>query len=157
MLFDASCDRPYPLEFFVDFFCFVSIKSINIHNLHNILMTNACFIRLFHPVNSLVVSRNLWLILFSKILLFFNLFKHTSKNSKDSKSVLIFFSCFSSCWVFSNLVIFHKIKVAKHIWGTMLPPGELATESPHTQTLGLFLWHCTVGAGNSLISISFCR
>jgi hypothetical protein len=47
----------------------------------------------FHPVNSLVVSRNLWLILLNKIGLFLNLLKHTSifkYNSKDSKSVLIF-------------------------------------------------------------------
>jgi hypothetical protein len=46
--------------------------------------------RLFHPVQSLVVSRNLWLILLSKIGLFLNLVKRTSKNDKDSKSVLIF-------------------------------------------------------------------
>ncbi len=46
--------------------------------------------RLSHPVYSLVVSRNLWLILLSKILLFLNLVKHTSNNSNVSKSVLIF-------------------------------------------------------------------
>ncbi len=45
------------------------------------------------PLNHLVVSRNLLPILLSKILLFFNLVKHTSKNFKnfeDYKSVLIF-------------------------------------------------------------------
>jgi hypothetical protein len=50
--------------------------------------------RLFHPVNSLVVSRNLWLILLGKIWLFLNLVKYTTKNYlnlKDSKSVLIFY------------------------------------------------------------------
>ncbi len=49
--------------------------------------------RLFHPLNSLVVTRNLRLILLSKILSFSNLVKHTSKtfqNSKDSKYALIF-------------------------------------------------------------------
>jgi hypothetical protein len=30
--------------------------------------------------------------------------------------VLIFLSSFSGCRVFSNFVIFHYIKVAKHIW-----------------------------------------
>ncbi len=35
--------------------------------------------RLFHPANSLVVNRNLWLILLSKIWFFLNLVKHTSK------------------------------------------------------------------------------
>jgi hypothetical protein len=34
--------------------------------------------KLFHPVNSLVASRNLWLILLSKIRLFLYLVKHTS-------------------------------------------------------------------------------
>jgi hypothetical protein len=47
----------------------------------------------FHTVNSLVVSRNLWLILLRKILLFFNLVKHFSKyliTLEYSKSSLIF-------------------------------------------------------------------
>jgi len=46
--------------------------------------------RHFHPKNSLVVNGYLWLILLSKIGLFLNLVKHTLKNSKDSKLVLIF-------------------------------------------------------------------
>jgi hypothetical protein len=49
--------------------------------------------RLFCPVNGLVVSKNQWLILLSKILLFLNSVKDTSnfiENSKDSQSVLIF-------------------------------------------------------------------
>ncbi len=49
--------------------------------------------RLFHPVNSFIVSRNLCLVLLSKIWLFLNLVKCTEKelyNSVDSKSVLIF-------------------------------------------------------------------
>ncbi len=33
-----------------------------------------------------------------------------------SKYVLNFFSSFSGCWVFSNFVIFHYIKVPKHIF-----------------------------------------
>ncbi len=36
--------------------------------------------RMFHPVNSLIVTRNCWLILLIKISLFLNLSKHTSKN-----------------------------------------------------------------------------
>jgi hypothetical protein len=35
--------------------------------------------RLFHPVNSFVVCRNLWLILLSKIGLIINLVEYTSK------------------------------------------------------------------------------
>ncbi len=48
--------------------------------------------RLFHPENCLVVSRNMWLILFSKIGWFLYLAIQTKKfcNSNDSKSVLIF-------------------------------------------------------------------
>jgi hypothetical protein len=48
--------------------------------------------RIFYPVNSLVVSRNLWLILIRQISLFIIEVEHTLKvffNSKDSKSVLI--------------------------------------------------------------------
>jgi hypothetical protein len=36
--------------------------------------------RLFHSVNSSVVSRNLWLILIMKVLLFLNFVKHTLKH-----------------------------------------------------------------------------
>ncbi len=49
--------------------------------------------RLFRPLNSLVVSRNLWLILLHKIWYFSSLVKYISKNfynSTDFKSVLIF-------------------------------------------------------------------
>jgi hypothetical protein len=45
------------------------------------------------PINSLVVSRDLWLIVLSQIKSLLNVVKHSSKNfltSKDSKSVLIF-------------------------------------------------------------------
>ncbi len=66
--------------------------------------------RLFYPVNSLVVSRNLWLILWSKIWLFLNLVKHASK------ILMIPNLCFFSSWVFSNFAIFYQVKVAKHIW-----------------------------------------
>jgi hypothetical protein len=49
--------------------------------------------RFFHPLYSLVVAGNLWLILLSKISQFSNLVKQTSKyflNSKDYKYVIIF-------------------------------------------------------------------
>ncbi len=79
---------------------------------------------LFHPENSLIVTRNL-----CKIWLFSNFFKRTSKifkNSKNSKSVLIFFSSFSGCLVFSNFVIFHSIKAVQQIWE---PSCHLAAET----------------------------
>jgi hypothetical protein len=50
--------------------------------------------KIFRPLNNLVVRRNLWLILLSEIRLFLNLLKPTSKNiynSKDSNNVLIFY------------------------------------------------------------------
>jgi hypothetical protein len=49
--------------------------------------------RIFRTLNRLVVTRNLWLIILCKILLFFTFDKHTLKffkYSKDSKYVLIF-------------------------------------------------------------------
>ncbi len=85
--------------------------------------------RLFHSVNSLVVSWNFWLILSSKILLFLNFVKHTSKNVLkfyEFQMCADFFSSLSGCWVFSNLVIFHQIKVAKQIWE---PCCHLAAET----------------------------
>jgi hypothetical protein len=48
---------------------------------------------MLHPENSLVVSRNMWLILLSKIVLYLNLVKQHQnfpKNYKDSKYVPIF-------------------------------------------------------------------
>ncbi len=39
---------------------------------------------------------------------------------------MLFFSSLSGCWVFSNLVIFHQIKVAKQIWE---PCCHLAAET----------------------------
>ncbi len=47
----------------------------------------------FHPVSSMVFTRNRWLLLLSKIELSFKLspkYKNNLQNSKDSKSVLIF-------------------------------------------------------------------
>ncbi len=48
-----------------------------------------------HPVNSLVVAKNQWLILLHKICLFFNEVKHTSKNFSNSKDSISVISCFS--------------------------------------------------------------
>ncbi len=61
----------------------------------------------------LIVSRICWPTLNTKLL-----------NFENSKSVLIF-SSFGDCWVISKFVIFHKMKVAKHIWNTC---GHLAAE-----------------------------
>ncbi len=68
------------------------------------------YIRLFQPLNSLVVTRNLWLILWSKIWKFSNSVKHSSKICKISKiwnMCLFFLYSFSGWWVISNFVIFH--------------------------------------------------
>jgi hypothetical protein len=46
------------------------------------ILKNNQSMRNFHPVSSLVVTRNLQLILLSKIWLFSKLVKHTSKISK---------------------------------------------------------------------------
>ncbi len=61
------------------------------------LRLSCCFtydlMRIFRLLNSLVVTKYLQLILFSKICLFLNLVKHIPEsfwNSKDSKSALIF-------------------------------------------------------------------
>ncbi len=44
------------------------------------------------PANSLVVARNWWPIILSKISYFFKFSQTGMKKTKDSKSVLIFFS-----------------------------------------------------------------
>jgi hypothetical protein len=41
----------------------------------HITITNAAM-RIFHPVNNLVVTRNQWLILFSKFRFFFQILSH---------------------------------------------------------------------------------
>jgi hypothetical protein len=40
---------------------------------------------IFHPLNSLFVSRNLWLILLSKILLLLNVVNNASKSSTTQR------------------------------------------------------------------------
>ncbi len=57
--------------------------------------------RLFHPLDSMVVTRNLWLILLNKLL-------------KHVQSCPYFFSSFSVCWVISNWFFFQN-KSWKHI------------------------------------------
>ncbi len=92
-----------------------------IHYIH-FIRYKFLFNPLFNSVNSLVVSRNLWLILIMKILLFLNFVKHTLKHFYISKPLSIsnmcqfFFCSFSGHWVIRNFVIFHKTTVAKHIW-----------------------------------------
>jgi hypothetical protein len=61
--------------------------------------------RVPHPVNSLAVIRNQWLILLSKILLFLNLVKQHQKFIKFQIGTY-FFSGLSSGWVNNNFVIF---------------------------------------------------
>jgi hypothetical protein len=81
--------------------------------------------RLFHPVNSLILRRNLCL--------FFKENLTVSKLSQTCIRNVQKFLGFQSCAYFSlalvvveflaNIIIFHYIKVAKHIWEVMLPPG----------------------------------
>ncbi len=76
-------------------------------------------------VNMLIVSGynstscyNRSQISWSKIWLFLHLIKYTSKISQILRTpnpYLLFFSSFSGCGV-SKFVMFHYIKVAKHIW-----------------------------------------
>ncbi len=74
---------------------------------------------MFHPVNRWAVARNRWLILFHKIWSLLNLVKHTSKffwNSKDSKSALIYYIALVVVDLILKFVLFHYIKIVKHIW-----------------------------------------
>ena len=70
-----------------------------------------------HPENSLGVAINLWLILLSKIVSFLNLVKHPLKHLYISifQMPTHFLSGFSGCQVIRIFVLFHWIKVAKHI------------------------------------------
>jgi hypothetical protein len=54
--------------------------------------------RIFRPENSLAITRNLWLILLSKILLFF-FFKQSKKNVELEGFQIcnLFFCSFSGC------------------------------------------------------------
>ncbi len=81
-----------------------SVQSL-LHLLVFPAMGNTAPMRLFHPLNSSVVARNLWLILFSQSWWFSNLVKPTSKmfsNSKDSKYGLICYvaSVVAELWEF---------------------------------------------------------
>ncbi len=80
--------------------------------------------RIFWPLNILIFTGNLWLILLSVIWLLLNLVKHISKHllkSKDSN----FFTIYKGCWVIPNLCLLTK-KVAKQIWD---PCCHIVTES----------------------------
>jgi hypothetical protein len=82
--------------------------------------------------NSVSIHK-IWLILLSKIKLCINLFKHTYKILKFCRFQICayFFSCFSGCSVRSTFVIFHQIRVSKHI---SEPCSHLAAE-----TVNLFI------------------
>ncbi len=82
--------------------------------------------RLFYPVNSLVVSRNLWPILLSKIWLFFKFSQTYIKKFlklREFQICIYFFSSLSGCWVISNFVIFSLNKSCETHLETLLPPG----------------------------------
>jgi hypothetical protein len=76
-------------------------------------------IRNFYPVNSLVVTRNLWQILLSKICLFSNSAQLSIKKFKNSKFTQICGYFFDLVVVVELLLIFRFIKVTKcvcHLW-----------------------------------------
>jgi hypothetical protein len=80
---------------------------------------------IFHPVNILAVSRNVLLILLSKICLFFKfsqtcILKNVLK-SKDSKSVLIFSLALLVVELLAELFLLNKS--CKTYLGPKLPPG----------------------------------
>ncbi len=80
--------------------------------------------RLFHTVNSLVVSKNLWLILLSKISLLLNLVKHTLKILKILRSPnLCFFLQLQWSLRFQQFCDFSLNKSCKTYPGTMMTPG----------------------------------
>ncbi len=60
--------------------------------------------RLFHPANILIVSRDLWIILLSKIWFFSNSDKHKSKNSK-------ILSILKLCLFFPALVVLEFLAI----------------------------------------------
>ena len=102
--------------------------------------------RFFYPVKSLVVSRNLWLILLNKILLILNLVKHTSKiyNYKDFKSVQIVSVALVAVEFLAILWFFTKLKLQIYL-RPMLPPGGKNWQliSPHKKVGCFACEHCT--------------
>ncbi len=93
--------------------------------------------RIFHALNSLVISRYLWLILLSKTLLLSNLVK--PKNSKIlniPKMCLIFSLALVVVEFLAILWFFKKINVVKHIWDRRCHlVAETGSRFP------LILWH----------------
>jgi len=83
--------------------------------------------RIFHPIKSLVVGRNMWLLLFINIWLFLNKSNVHLKSLKFwgcQICVFILFSCFSGCWVFLQFCDFSLYKSCKTYQGPVLPPGS---------------------------------
>jgi hypothetical protein len=81
-------------------------------------------VRLFRPLNSLVVDRNLCIILLSKIGEFSSLVKHTTKFFKILRITYL-------CFTFLALVVaelsandFSQNESYKTYLGQMLPPGN---------------------------------
>jgi hypothetical protein len=80
-----------------------------------------------HTVNSLVDTRNWWLILLSEIWMFFQFSLTWIKNSNKPESV----SGFSVCWVIN---IFHSIKVVRHILKLFFHLWPLLLTLLHSET-----------------------
>ncbi len=75
---------------------------------------------LFYLVNSMVFTKNLWIILLHKILLALNLVEQTLKKKFKSHGFQFCaypFVSFRGSWcIINGCVIFCQTKVAKHIW-----------------------------------------
>ncbi len=84
--------------------------------------------RIFHPVKSLVASRNLWPIVLSKIWWFFKssqIHVNIFLKFKGFQICAYFFLSFSGCWIITDWANFSQNKSCKtHLW----PRQKLAAD-----------------------------
>jgi len=110
---------------------------VNLMSYRQLKKKTFLLMRICHPKNSLVVSRNLWLILLSKIWLILNLVKKIHQKFlkfQGSQICAYFFSSYRDCWVFNHFVReFSLNKSCKTYLDPMLPPGARNWQpiSPH--------------------------
>ncbi len=108
----------YPPRYLTRYLCeLIYCHDSAVFTLVNFWGAKMSAVRIFHPVHILVVTRNQRIIILHKIKLFLNLVKCTSKSSKilTIPYRTYFFCSFNGFWVFSKFVIFHQIKIVKHI------------------------------------------
>jgi hypothetical protein len=76
-------------------------------------MTNWPLMGMFNTVYNLVVTRNMWAHFIESNLI---VFKFSQTNIKKLQKLYGFqISSFSGCWLLISFVIFHSVKVVKHI------------------------------------------